>query len=72
MPVSLGGQTESSNLFLAERDANSKRGIKPLEEVVTKAMMTDYLIQFIGVKNHLFDGKKYIDAVMKRWWSKLR
>lgn len=71
-PVSLGGLTESSNLFLAERGANSRRGIRPLEEVVTKKMMAEYLDQFIGVKNYLINGQKYIDVVMKRWWSKLR
>ena len=71
-PVSKGGKTETANLFLADCWMNSKRGVKPFEDFVTKKMLADYLTQFIGVKNHLIDGQKYIDAIMKRWWNKLK
>lgn len=70
-PVSQGGLTELSNLFLAEKDANSKRGVKPIEDFLTREMLVKYLAQFVGVKNYLINGAKYINAIIDRWWDKL-
>lgn len=70
-PVSLGGLTEWGNLFLADRDCNSQRGIKPLEDFVTRGMLLKYLSQFADAKNFLINGKNYIDAIMERWWNVL-
>lgn len=67
IPHSQGGKTELSNLFLADRAANSRRGIKPIQEVITTEQLINYLVQFIGVKNFYIDGQKYIEGILKRF-----
>lgn len=66
-PKSLGGGLEWENVAITHKVANSKRGIRPIEELVTKQMWIDYLKQFINVKNQYIDGIKYIKGLCKRF-----
>ena len=66
-PKSLGGGLEWENVAITHKVANSKRGITPIEELVTKQMWIDYLKQFINVKNQYIDGIKYIKGLCKRF-----
>lgn len=65
IPHSLGGKTITSNLMLAERTANAKRGIKPLMEVITYKQLFDYLMQFLDIKIKKFNGNDYIISILK-------
>lgn len=66
VPHSLGGKTTTDNLFLADRFANSKRGVKPIMEVLTYEQLFEYLNQFVDVKNKYVNGKDYIYKIIKR------
>lgn len=65
VPHSLGGRTTTDNLFLADKFANSKRGTKPIMEVLTYEQLFDYLQQFVDVKNKYINGKDYIVKIIK-------
>lgn len=65
IPHSLGGATKLDNLMLADRIANTKRGVKPILDVITYEQLFDYLQQFIGVKLKRFNGNDYIIKVLK-------
>ena len=67
IPHSQGGKTELSNLLLADRLANSRRGVRPIQEVITTEQLINYLVQFIGIKNFYIDGQKYIEGILKRF-----
>ena len=66
-PKSLGGTLDWDNVALTDKIANSKRGITPIEELVTKQMWIDYLKQFVNVKNKFIDGMEYIRLLCKRF-----
>ena len=66
-PKSLGGTLANNNVALSHKEANSKRGITPIEEIVTKEMWIAYLRQFINVKNKFIDGMEYIKGLCKRF-----
>lgn len=66
-PKSLGGTLDWDNVALTDKLANSKRGITPIEELVTKQMWIDYLKQFVNVKNKFMDGMDYIKGLCKRF-----
>jgi hypothetical protein len=66
-PKSLGGTLAWDNVALTDKTANSKRGITPIEELVTKQMWVDYLKQFVNVKNKFIDGMEYIRGLCKRF-----
>ena len=66
-PKSLGGTLAWDNVALTDKTANSKRGITPIEELVTKQMWIDYLKQFVNVKNKFMDGMEYIRLLCKRF-----
>ena len=66
-PKSLGGTLAWDNVALTDKLANSKRGITPIEELVTKQMWIDYLKQFVNVKNQFIDGLQYIKGLCKRF-----
>lgn len=66
-PKSLGGTLAWDNVALTDKTANSKRGITPIEELVTKQMWVDYLKQFVNVKNKFMDGMEYIRGLCKRF-----
>ena len=66
-PKSLGGTLDWNNVALTDKTANSKRGITPIEELVTKQMWIDYLKQFVNVKNKFMDGVEYIRGLCKRF-----
>ena len=66
-PKSLGGTLAWDNVALTDKTANSKRGITPIEELVTKQMWIDYLKQFVNVKNQFIDGIEYIKGLCKRF-----
>lgn len=66
-PKSQGGTLAWDNVALTDKLANSKRGITPIEELVTKQMWIDYLKQFVNVKNKFMDGMEYIRGLCKRF-----
>ena len=66
-PKSLGGTLAWDNVALTDKTANSKRGVTPIEELVTKQMWIDYLKQFVNVKNKFMDGMEYIRGLCKRF-----
>jgi hypothetical protein len=66
-PKSLGGTLDWDNVAITHKLANSKRGITPIEELVTKQMWIDYLKQFVNVKNKFIDGMEYIRGLCKRF-----
>ena len=66
VPHSLGGETTLDNLFLADMYENSKRGIKPIADVITEKQLTDYLRQFMGVKIKGFNGDDYIRRIIRK------
>jgi hypothetical protein len=65
-PKSQGGGLTFDNLALADKFENSKRGVKPINECVTKEMWIKYLKQFINVKNKFVDGIEYIKGICKK------
>lgn len=71
-PKSQGGGLGWNNVALTDRIANSLRGVRPIEEIVTKEMWIKYLKQFINVKNDLVDGMVYIKAICRRFKIDLR
>ena len=66
-PKCLGGTLANDNVALTHKEANSRRGITPIEEIVTKEMWIDYLKQFVNVKNQFIDGMEYIKGLCKRF-----
>ena len=71
-PKSLGGGLEWENVAITHKVANSKRGVRPIEELVTKQMWIDYLKQFIKVKNCYINGMQYIKGLCKRFKIDIR
>lgn len=65
IPVSLGGKTVEGNIVLADRDANNRRGNKPILMFTTKEAIDLYLWQFKGVVNEYINGNRYIREVRK-------
>ena len=62
---SLGGKTYQRNLALASKQANNRRGNRPLHLFLTEKMLDDYCEQWEGVKVGRFDGDKYIRTIKK-------
>lgn len=67
IPKSLGGSSYNSNIALADKFMNSKRGTEKLSEFTTLENVVNYFMQFIGVKikegNRVrFDGDKYFKS----------
>lgn len=65
IPRSHGGTAENSNIALADKFINSKRGNEPLNKFTTFENVVNYLLQFIGIeiregKIVKFSGDKYI------------
>ena len=71
-PKSQGGGLGWNNVALTDKMANSRRGVKPIEEIVPKEMWIKYLKQFVNVKNYLVDGMVYIKAICRRFKIDLR
>ena len=71
-PKSQGGGLGWNNVALTDRIANSLRGLRPIEELVTHEMWIKYLRQFINVKNDFVDGMQYIKALCRRFKIDLR
>lgn len=67
IPHSQGGKTKLDNLFLATKEANQKRGIRPIKEIITIENIIQYLNQFVGVKNFYIDGEQYIEGILRRF-----
>lgn len=68
---SKGGKTELSNLFLADKYMNSKRGNKPIELFITNKMLKEYLKQFADIVNKYIDGNEYARSIWKRFSGRL-
>ena len=66
-PHSQGGKTTWNNVSITDAKANNLRGVRPIEELVTKEMWKAYLKQFINVKNKFVDGLQYIKIMCKRF-----
>lgn len=64
-PHSAGGRTNYNNLALTDRYVNTKRGSKPLNEVLTWDMLEAYLSQFNFRIRNVFDGYAYQEMVKK-------
>lgn len=60
-----GGTTDLSNLVLASKRLNNKRGNRPLKDFINLKAAAEYLDQFRGVKRKGFDGDKYIKSILK-------
>jgi hypothetical protein len=63
IPVSKGGKTILGNIFLADKKLNNARGVEPIEDYITPAMLKNYLKQFINLKTKTFDGNEYIREI---------
>lgn len=66
-PKSKGGKLSFDNIFLADKFENSKRGIRPIEEIINKFDIFDYLQQWLNVKNQYVDGIRYIKGILQRF-----
>lgn len=69
IPRSLGGLSDNSNIALADKFINSKRGNEPLCEFTTFENVVNYLLQFIGIeikegKIVKFSGNDYIKRLI--------
>ena len=67
VPKCMGGTLANDNVALSDRKANMLRGATPIEKLVTKEMLIDYLRQFINVKNKFIDGMEYIKGICKKF-----
>ena len=65
IPHSQGGKTVLSNLALATKKNNNLRGDKPLKDFLTKEMLDDYIEEFEKINLPYFNGKKYIEELLK-------
>lgn len=63
IPVKQKGKTVLSNLLLADRDLNAKRGSQDIGKFVTIGMLRNYLKQFKDVKCKDFNGNEYIRLI---------
>lgn len=63
-PHSKGGYTNLSNLVLASRDQNTKRGNDDLKLHFKPDAAKRYLKQFIGIKLKRFDGNEYVQGIL--------
>lgn len=64
-PHSKGGKTVLSNLVLATKENNNRRGNKPLGLFIVWEYVERYLSQFVGLKVKGFDGDLYIKMIRK-------
>ena len=64
-PHSKGGKTELSNLVLASKNKNQIRGNEDIRNFANTETITKYLNQFVDVKINGFDGRKYINGIIK-------
>lgn len=64
-PHSRGGKTKLSNLVLASKRNNQKRGNQDIKEFLTPESLMRYLRQFRDIKVNDFDGNRYIIEVVK-------
>lgn len=69
IPHSLGGKTNPTNIALADRDINSRRGNNDIHNFLTLDLIKQYLIQFINVTVDGFNGNKYIHGLIKTFQS---
>lgn len=65
LPRSLGGTSELSNIALATKQANWRRGSEPIEYFLTFGMLRNYCRQFKGIKLKNFDGDEYVKGIIK-------
>lgn len=70
--VCYGGKTELSNILLADKKANNKRGNQPIEKFLTKKMLKEYLYQFKDVINKYVNGNEYMRSVWERFSPRLK
>ena len=64
-PASEGGKTVLSNLTLASKRMNNKRGCDDIRLHLTKEQAWEYFLQFLGVKTKRFDGDSYVKGCIK-------
>lgn len=65
LPKSFGGTNDLSNIALATRETNCRRGNRPIGFFLTLGMVRNYCKQFQGVKLKDFDGDAYVKAIKK-------
>ena len=66
VPHSKGGKTVLNNMLLADKWENSRRGTKPLMQVINYKQLYEYLDQFIPVRTQDFDGREYVEMILKK------
>lgn len=62
---SKGGKTILSNLVLAAKETNNKRGCEDIRNFADRKNVLKYLIQFMGIRTKRFDGDAYIGMILK-------
>ena len=60
-----GGTSDLSNIALATKEANWKRGCQPIENFLTYGNLRRYLLYFKDVKLPNFDGNAYREGIRK-------
>ena len=65
LPRCLGGSSDLSNIALATKEANWRRGSEPIEFFLSLGMLRNYCKQFKGIKVRDFDGDEYIKGIIK-------
>ena len=65
LPRCLGGSSDLSNIALATKKANWRRGNEPIENFLSFGMLRNYCKQFKGIKVRDFDGDEYIKGIIK-------
>lgn len=70
VPRSLGGSSDNSNIALADKSINNRRGTSKLSIFTTLDNVIKYLKQFLGIKvveyNKVkFDGDEYVHSTFK-------
>ena len=65
LPRGLKGTSDLSNIALATKKTNWRRGNEPIEYFLTFGMLRNYCRQFKGIKLKNFDGDEYIKGIIK-------
>lgn len=65
LPRCLGGSSDLSNIALATKEANWRRGSEPIEKFLSLGMLRNYCKQFKGIKLREFDGDEYVKSIIK-------
>ena len=65
LPRCFGGSSDLSNIALATKEANWRRGSEPIEIFLSLGMLRNYCKQFKGIKIRGFNGDEYVKGIIK-------